>query len=76
MDQIQRASGQGTAGLVLAAGLMVLLLFIGVYDLAVIFWRLPMRTVSDHIYSWSTDLPLLPLLCGLVLGHLFFPRHL
>jgi hypothetical protein len=30
-------------------------------------------TVSERIFAWSQRYPMLPLLVGVVIGHLFFP---
>lgn len=63
----------GELAFIQAAALLIFIAIIGVYDLWVgnsFGWQL---TVSYQIQVWSEKWPVLPLLVGLVLGHLLWP---
>lgn len=46
---------------------------IGAYDSYCLFADTPGITVSAVLREWSEAFPILPLLLGVVVGHLFFP---
>lgn len=55
--------------------LLVVLAIVGVYDfLAVIYWP-DGYTISAYLYSLSRKFPVIPVLVGLVMGHLFWPVY-
>jgi len=44
----------------------------GIVDIVAVYYGNP--TVSTVIQSWSRAFPILPLIVGILLGHLFWPR--
>lgn len=67
------ALGNGTAAAGMAIILFLMLGGIGAYDVLVSYRLLDGVTVSSVIHRWSTAFPVMPLLVGLLLGHLFWP---
>lgn len=63
----------GTAGFWIALWLVTNLLFVGIYDIAVRYDFVHGESVSYFLREWSKELPLLPVLIGILIGHLFFP---
>ena len=60
-------SGQMAAYFIVLAFAMV-----GIYDVFCVFNPQRCATASHFIQVWSAKNPLLPLLCGVLIGHLFF----
>jgi hypothetical protein len=58
----------------LAIIIMGSLLGAAVWDLAVLAAGHSADQISRIILSWSRALPILPLLVGILLGHLFWPQ--
>lgn len=67
----------GQANVYLAYCAVLLLFFIGLYDVWAAFRLPPGNTVSHVVYHWALAFPVLPFLIGLLLGHLLWPtgRH-
>lgn len=63
----------GYAGFMLACSIIIVLGLAGLYDVYAVYFLRPQDTVSWYLRAWSTELPVLPMLIGLVLGHLLFP---
>ena len=59
----------------LAAILAVAAIASGVWDIYVIWWGEPEDTVSAILQSWSVAYPIFPLICGILIGHVFWPQH-
>jgi len=59
-------------GFWLAVGFLTVCVAIGLYDIWAIYTPGDCPTVSHYIQRWSKESPLLPLVGGMVLGHLFF----
>jgi hypothetical protein len=53
--------------------LMVVLYVVGVYDAVALMFYGHTYTVSYVIKSWSREFPIVPILVGLLIGHLFWP---
>ena len=62
-----------SANAYVAAVLMIVILFVGVYDVLALFAKGQAFTVSYVVKSWSAHFPVIPLLIGLILGHLLWP---
>lgn len=58
---------------VLAAGLLGLVVLAGLWDIWVTSRGNANETVSAVLHSWSLQFPILPLIVGLLLGHIFWP---
>jgi hypothetical protein len=58
-----------------AALLVVLLLVIAAWDLWALYKGQPAWTVTAIIQEWSRQVPLFPVMVGIVVGHLFFPSR-
>lgn len=57
----------------LVAGWLVLnLALVGVWDITAYAVGPPMKTVSSVFQGWAHEFPPLPLLVGILLGHLFW----
>ncbi len=53
--------------------LLFTIFFVGTYDaVALMFWG-QQYTVSYVVKSWASHFPILPVVVGIVLGHLFWP---
>jgi hypothetical protein len=61
------------ASVVLAASFLVLALLVGLWDAYMGYRFGPEYTVSYIVQGWAGRFPILVLLIGLVLGHLFWP---
>ncbi|OAI41009.1 hypothetical protein AYO40_00580 [Planctomycetaceae bacterium SCGC AG-212-D15] len=59
------------AGITLLA---IILLGVGVYDLIAALFMPPGSTISAILLDLARKHPILPLLTGIVLGHLFWPQ--
>jgi hypothetical protein len=57
----------------LALAFLLVLGAVAAYDLLAVFSSGAWVTVSEVIVQWSAQYPLVPLLAGVVIGHLFFP---
>lgn len=55
--------------------LVVNIIGLAIYDVAALWWWGPPATISVVAYETSRSHPLLPLVVGLLLGHLFFPLY-
>lgn len=53
--------------------LFALLVFIGVYDVWASYTLGRSATVSYVVQSWAIQFPILGVLIGIILGHLFWP---
>lgn len=62
-----------TIGFWLAGFFLIVLAVIGAYDCYALWWLPAGNTVSYYLRDWSEQLLVLPLLVGILLGHLFFP---
>jgi len=58
-----------------AAVLLSIIAVVGVYDFWAGFSNRSVATISEVVYRWSQLWPIIPLLVGLVLGHLFWPTR-
>lgn len=65
----------GCPGFWLAVGFLCFLFALGVYDVYAVFFLPEERTVSHYLRLWSERVPVLPLVVGIVIGHIFFPLH-
>jgi hypothetical protein len=61
------------ASLIIALVLLTGLMFVGIWDIFVVLRFSSAETVSTILVRWSREWPFLPLLVGLIVGHLFFP---
>lgn len=59
---------------VLAVLLLATMFLAGVWDVWVTYHERPDETVSNILQGWSVLYPVLPLLVGILLGHIFWPR--
>lgn len=59
---------------VLAAALLVIVLCAGIWDIYVTAKGQPLETVSVVLHQWSLMYPVLPLLVGVIIGHIFWPN--
>jgi hypothetical protein len=58
---------------VVALVLIFVTIFVGLYDsIALMFWSAP-YSISYVLKDWSRHFPILPLLMGIILGHVFWP---
>lgn len=58
---------------VLAVCILVTLALVAAWDIAVMATGKPEYSVSSITQSWSKENPVLPLIVGVVVGHLFWP---
>jgi len=58
----------------LALSLMFVLLCCGVWDLVLTAKDQPQNTVSATLLEWSVQFPMLPVVVGILIGHLFWPQ--
>src|SRR5689334_3437157 len=56
--------------------LLLFILAVGVFDFVALQSGGKLITISQVIQAWSAQYPLIPLLTGIVLGHLFFPTRI
>ena len=59
---------------IIAFGLLILLAAIAIADAALAWHFGPDATISRVIVNLSRAYPIIPLLAGVVLGHLFWPQ--
>jgi TctA family transporter len=57
----------------LALSIIIVLSMSGAYDVYATFYLDHSSTVSYLLQSWAVQFPILPLLVGILLGHLFWP---
>ncbi len=57
----------------LAAALLLVVVLAGLWDIWVISMGRQADTVSAVLHQWSLQFPILPLIVGLLLGHIFWP---
>lgn len=57
----------------LAIAIHVVILCVAAWDLAAIATGHPTLSVSHLTQGWAKENPILPLLVGVVIGHLFWP---
>lgn len=67
---MQSTSGQQVGIIILAT----VLLGVGVYDVFAALFMPPGSTISAIVLNLAQRYPILPLLVGIVLGHLFWPQ--
>jgi len=60
---------------VLAVALHLVIGAIGAWDIWAIARGNYRDTVSNLIGEWGATFPIMPLIVGIVIGHLFWPRH-
>jgi hypothetical protein len=60
---------------ILAAVLLAMCFAAGLWDVLVTYGGHPQDTVSNVIQQWSVMYPVLPLLIGLLIGHIFWPHQ-
>lgn len=65
-------TAMNNAATLLAAFLLIALLVVGVWDIYATTSSGRWASVSDVITDWSRVYPVLPLLVGLVMGHIFW----
>ena len=63
---------KGSAALAIA--FLAVCFAVGVYDVYVTYLQGSDETVSTVLGRWGAQFPVLPLMIGLVLGHVFWPR--
>ena len=63
----------GDMRVVLAISLLVVCFLAGVWDIVAVARGTPLDTVSRTLQTWSLDYPILPLIVGILLGHIFWP---
>jgi hypothetical protein len=61
-----------TAGIVLAAFFLVIVLLVGAWDIYASSKGNAGQTVSDVMFGWAKMYPIMPLTIGVILGHLFW----
>jgi hypothetical protein len=59
---------------ILALCLLVMFLLVGVWDIYVQAKGEPENTVSNLLGVWSQNYPMLPMVMGILVGHLLWPR--
>lgn len=59
---------------VLALVLVLLLLFIEVWDITMLYLDSPKLTISAILFSWAIIWPIFPLWIGIFVGHVFWSR--
>jgi len=57
----------------LAAAMLAVIVLAGVWDIYVAARGRNEDTVSSVLHGWSLQFPILPLVVGLLLGHIFWP---
>lgn len=62
-----------TVPIIIACLILAALAAAGAWDVYVIFGQPEWVTVSALLSEWSHTFPVLPMLVGLLLGHLFWP---
>ena len=62
------------ANVIVALLLLLSFVVVGVWDIYANFGLPPGQTVSWVLQDWSRQWPVLPLVMGLLLGHLLWPR--
>jgi hypothetical protein len=60
---------------VLLVALHFLILAVGLWDVVAAARGRHHDTISIVVMEWSRAFPIIPLILGLVLGHLFWPQH-
>lgn len=62
-----------TARIIIALAFMAIVMAVGLFDLWAMATGQPKQTVSAVIQDWSQQFPSFSLVCGFILGHLFWP---
>lgn len=57
----------------LAFSLLLIIFLAGVWDIVAVARSQPSDTVSTILQQWSILFPVLPLMTGILLGHIFWP---
>lgn len=55
--------------------LLGIIVAVGIYDLALSQYTTGVETVSSQMYRIATRYPIVTLVIGMVLGHLFWPQR-
>lgn len=63
----------GLPSSILATALLGCLASAGLWDVYLSGQGRPQDTVSAIVQGWAKSFPILPLICGLILGHIFWP---
>lgn len=69
----RRFEVNGSGALLGASLLLVVVLGVGVVDLAALLSRGQILTVTEVVQLWSREWPIIPFAVGVIIGHLFFP---
>ena len=72
---LQKGEWAMKPGQLLTLLFLVMIAAVAVFDMFALFSESKMETVSENLVTWSKGYPALPLACGFVLGHLFFPMR-
>jgi hypothetical protein len=64
-----------SASVYVAIGMLAAILAVAIFDLIAGSRANGLETVSEVIWRWSSDYPILPFAIGLVIGHLFWSRR-
>lgn len=75
MDNADNASGQSGGRFVVASFLLVALGIAGAWDIWAAYKGYNVEPISTVIQDWSKRWPVLPMLVGILLGHLFWPSY-
>lgn len=59
----------------LSLAFLACLMIVWIWDWYVIVKGQPRETVSATVLEWSQQWPILPLLCGIIIGHIFWPNR-
>lgn len=65
-----------TIGCLLAGFFLFATGLVGAYEVYALFMLPGDASVTFYLTGWSRQIPALPLVLGLILGHLFFPTRI
>lgn len=60
---------------ILALCLLTMMMIVGMWDIYAYATNDPEGTVSNIIGTWGEQFPMLSVAIGVLVGHLFWPRH-
>jgi hypothetical protein len=75
MPEISDQPGINVGRIIVAAILLAALASAGAWDIFSAYRGYESSTISEVVQDWSTRWPVLPLLIGVLLGHLFWPSY-
>lgn len=58
-----------------AALLVLLLVCVGIFDFVALYSHGRILPISEVVQEWSARYPMVSVICGVVIGHLFFPTR-